>query len=422
MPRIAEKVKKIRKPKDDEEVVVVKKKKTKKPAARSSYWDQFSRYVPYAKQAGQLKDAATAAYKGKYSDAAGHIFDVLIGAGGYRVKKNSLTNRSQVPSMHSIKDGFRIRHREYLGDVSSSIAFTNTVYNVNPGLDETFPWLSAIAQNFDQYEIKGMIVEFKSTSANALNSTNTALGTMILCAEYDSADSTYVNKQQMENSMYACSTKPSESMIMPIECDPRQNPIGNLYTRSGAVPSGKDSRLYDLCNFQIASVGSQAAAVVGELWISYDIILRKPQMSSGLGLALDSYHLQMTNAAGDNPLGTARTELFDTYGITATNVALTMMQGHSGIHKLTYNVTGDSVAVTSPIVTYTNAAEVLVYNNSASGHVQSGGTTTLFQFESVFRITDPSLPVVITFGVAGTLPTSPGVSDCSISQLNGDYV
>lgn len=123
------------------------------------------------------------------------------------------------------KNGVRIRHREFIQDVSSSTSFVNQLFSINAGLASTFPWLSQIAPNFEQYKFHGLIFEFRSTSANALNSTNTALGTVILGTDYNTAAAAFTSKQQMENNEWTCSTKPSLSVIHPIECAPSQNQV-----------------------------------------------------------------------------------------------------------------------------------------------------------------------------------------------------
>jgi hypothetical protein len=54
--------------------------------------------------------------------------------------------------------------------------------------------------------------------------------------------------------------------------------LGDLYVDQFAGSSG-DLRFTHLGNVSVATVGMQAAAVIGELWISYDIILKKPRLS-----------------------------------------------------------------------------------------------------------------------------------------------
>lgn len=362
--------------------------------------------------------------------AIGYMLGKLTGLGGYEYKRNSLVaggkSSSQVPFMHSAKDGVRIRHREFIQDLSSSVAFTNTSFSVNPGLSATFPWLSTVAQNFEEYRLEGLVMEFKSTSADALNSTNTALGTVIMAAEYNSTQAAYINKQQMENSMWATSCKPSEGMCMPIECAPALNPLANQYIRTGAVASGTDQRFYDICNIQVATVGSQAAAVIGELWLSYDVVLLKPQLIGAPGQALKAAHYSLVAPAVTTAyFGTSRSVVgTDSIGLTFSGTVVTFPIGLSGFFMLSYSARGASTACTVPTLTYVNSSLVTSqFNNLASNAVQTnaGETTTTLQMIHFFKISDPTLAATITLSV-GTLPGTPTYGDFIVSQIDYEIV
>lgn len=209
----------------------------------------------------------------------------LAGYGSYSVAKNSVWDemRGQDPPVVANRGSngdVIIRHREYLGDVITSStpgAFKVEAYPINPGMAQTFPWLNRISQQFEQYEFQGLVFEFKTMSADALNSTNTALGTVIMATEYNSVNPDFANKQQMENHEFASSCKPSISALHPIECARNQTTLDLQYVRNGAVPLGADIRMYDLGKFQIATVGFQAASVnIGELWVTYQVRFKKP--------------------------------------------------------------------------------------------------------------------------------------------------
>lgn len=82
----------------------------------------------------------------------GDFFQKIIGFGDYEVKSNSVINAlatgADPPMVHSTSDSVIVRHREYIGDVSMSTTFNTTVYPVQPALYRSFPWLSAMAQNY----------------------------------------------------------------------------------------------------------------------------------------------------------------------------------------------------------------------------------------------------------------------------------
>lgn len=108
-----------------------------------------------------MKNAVTAAVRslpgaqrpqnsflGDVGQFAGNGIFKIFGMGAYKMSKNSLYSSktgSQVPFMHSTNESITFRHREYIGEVSSSIAFTTATYPVNPGMSATFPYLSTIA-------------------------------------------------------------------------------------------------------------------------------------------------------------------------------------------------------------------------------------------------------------------------------------
>jgi hypothetical protein len=51
-----------------------------------------------------------------------------------------------------------------------------------------------------------------------------------------------------------------------------------MYIRNGDVMSSADKRFSDLGMFQFATVGMQAASVIGELWVSYHVELIRPKL------------------------------------------------------------------------------------------------------------------------------------------------
>lgn len=260
--------------------------------AKPGPWGRIGRAV--GRQAGgmigsQYGVGRVAANLGEKVGSYAHFLGKIFGSGDYTtasdgINCNSLTGGSmstQTPMFRGGKNEVRLYHREFLQNiVTGPVAgvFDIQSFALNPGLQNTFPWLASLcAANFQQYRINGMVFEFRSMSADALNSTNTALGSVVMCTDYDSRDAVFTSKQQMENTMFGVSCKPSSNMIHAIECKKSQTAISELYIRAGAVPSNADIRMYDWGRFSVATQGGQAAnTTLGELWVSYDITLIKP--------------------------------------------------------------------------------------------------------------------------------------------------
>jgi len=240
---------------------------------------------------------------GMLGSGAGHLIDRITGVGDYTVKTNTLIKASPVPSFG--KGCIRLQHREMLGNIKSSSNFVNYFTDINPGLPNMFPWLSQIAQNFEMYKFHGLIFEFVSTSGDALSSTNTALGKIIMATDYNVLDPQFANEQQMYATEFSNGGKPAANLLHAVECAPPESPLKLYYVRNGAAPEGSDLRFYDLGKFQLAVVGCQDVGHnIGELWVSYDVSLCKPSIQAlQEGDALLAGHARLTNYSPLSPSG-----------------------------------------------------------------------------------------------------------------------
>lgn len=155
--------------------------------------------------------------------------------------------------------------------------FANSPYYINPGLAQTFPWLSGIAAQYQQYKFNGLLFEYKSTSGNAVSSTNAALGTVAMATNYNVISPVFVNKREILTTEFASVAPPSSDVLHPIECKRSQTSIDPFFVRTAAPVVGSDDRFNDMGLFQIATEGMQAVDVtLGELWVTYDVTFYKP--------------------------------------------------------------------------------------------------------------------------------------------------
>lgn len=312
------------------------------------------------------------------------LFRAITGVGDYKVTSNSLMGgpgipADSLPKFSNSGRGVRLTHREYIQDIVThpSVAggFNLTKVAIQPAL--TLPWASTVAQNFQEYKIHGMIFEFKSTSSDALNSTNTALGTVVMATQYNVLQPDYTNKQQMDQSEFSCSSKPSTSIIHPIECARGESMMSVLSTRNAPAPtSSSDLRLYDFANFYIATAGGQATGItVGELWVSYDIELLKPSLGSAADQA-DVYVLGagITTSAyfgSSIPAKSASSDL----GTTLANTTITFPASFTGQVQMTYIVGGTGATVQAPTVTPSAGASNLnMFAGYQNPSIGPGGT------------------------------------------------
>jgi hypothetical protein len=180
-----------------------------------------------------------------------------------------------------------LSHQEMIGDVITSGtagAFDNQgIWLLNPGNADTFPWLSQIAQAFEEFKFLHLCFHFRSTSSDALSSANTALGVVIGATDYNILHTPFFSKQQMDNFEGAMSGKSSLSWSYPVDCRRHANVLEKYFissSRQSPPATSPDPRLYYPGGFQIATSGFQGTNVnIGELWVSYRVVLTKPAMS-----------------------------------------------------------------------------------------------------------------------------------------------
>lgn len=357
---------------------------------------------------------------------AQRAFGSITGLGDYNVSKNVFLGGNLPQIMNeSGGGGTVIRFQEYLGDIRTAPVsgdFKITAFNLNAGDSYTFPWLSQIAANYEQYEFEGVIFQFRSTSADALNSTNTALGSVMLATQYDFVEPPFDSKGQMLNYEFSTSCKPSENVMHMIECAPRMSTLNTMYTLTGALPPNADPRLYNLGRFHIATTGFQGTDVnIGELHVTYQVRLLKPKLNVTLGGVIDNYLslISQPTPAYSNaePLGTpaaiaaATNNVVDSMGISRTPTSLTLLRSITRqYYRIEVQWIGDTtVVVQYPVVTFNNCVLVPSVDSPTAG-VTSARAAYLQGFYTLGNGAVPS----IVFGTAGTLPVSAGNQRLSI--------
>lgn len=343
-----------------------------------------------------------------YGTGLGASLSKWLGSGDYSIRSNSLVNSFEktgsIPAMHSTGQSIVVRHKEYLCDVVAGTG-TPTAFNIcnefelNPGLESTFPWLSSIAQQYQEYSWRGMVFHYKPTSGNSVASTNTALGNVMVHTDYRVTAPAPVSKVELLNEYFASDSIPSEEFCHPIECDPKENPYNVQYVRTGAVPSGEDPKTYDLGITRIATKGIPAAAtVLGEIWVSYEVELKKPQITGS-----NSQSVKSAMVAGDGTApttsslcGSAPLYQDNFLGVTLAGKTVTIPAGSAGTYLLTFGPYGSGITATvafSAVTAVTNCTTVTgeligtTYMGPALSAVAFTGTATQ---AAIIRVDDPT--------------------------------
>ena len=388
-----------------------------------------------------LGGPAGGAIGGLLGRGAGAVLSKIMGHGDYAVSNapsvaaNSLlTNAANIPQFGTGKVAVNFKHREFIGDVYSAgtaNTFKIDSYPINPGLNVSFPWLAGVVGgNFQQYRINGMTYEYRSMSSDALNSTNTALGSVIMATDYDSADGVFASKQEMENTEYGVSCKPSVNMLHAIECARTQTPVSELYIRAFDVPSGKDIRMYDLGRFSIATTGFQGTNVnCGELWVTYDIDAFKA--IEQVPAYINPYsQFECVGASASDPLGTVHNVYPVTNGANQIGITFPNSNRIEWPHNMPVGstfiiilnaVAGASAAVSRPVITSGNGMYINANVDLLSP--SAGAITSVWEFSCALQYkgggTPASLPYLnvadYTWAPAGGILSM----DVQCSQVSG---
>lgn len=182
---------------------------------------------------------------------------------------SATATRSNIPRFSQRQGTKTINHAELLGTISGHTGFSVTIYPLNPGLAETFPWLSKQAQGWEMYRFKKLKFIYVSRCAT------TKIGSIMMIPEYDPNDSVPLT-EEIASSFQGCI---EDSSWKNLEC--RLNVAGmhgpaiRKYVRDSAVPGNLGT--YDAGKFYLARVSQDNTDAVGKLWVEYEVEFFIPQ-------------------------------------------------------------------------------------------------------------------------------------------------
>jgi len=194
----------------------------------------------------------------------------------------STTVRGSDPRIMSGNGWVRIRHSELLDTIgatgTSNFAANLYQYPINPGLYETFPWLSTEAMGYERHKFMSLSFEYVGRCPT------TSQGAVLMAFDYDADD-----KPPGSEKLMATYHKPVEATVYDcagIEADTKlmYGDMNVKYNRYGAfTPGGSTTiREFDCGNFYINIVDTTSSSLsnFGKLWVHYDVVLSIPRALS----------------------------------------------------------------------------------------------------------------------------------------------
>jgi len=408
--------------------VRIKKTRSKKRAAGKASQKQkkeMSSEIGFIGKAlrglGSLGGSSLGAFVGQpaagsaLGSSLGAALSRWLGAGDYQIRTNSIVSKasSAIPMMHKSDQSVVIRHKEFICQVSGSANFTvQREFPLNPGLSSTFPWLANIATRFQEYTIRGMVFHYVPTSGS-YSASGTSLGSVMLQTTYRATDSAPGSKVEMLNEYWSNEVVPCESMAHPIECDPKENPFAVHYVRSGALVNS-EPLLYDVGKTFLATSGMSTTGVVGDLWVTYEVELKKPMISSSVTATSNTYLASWANPSMTTPVffNSAPTFQEGNLPITLAGATVTLPPGISGAYAMTFNALSDSGVTANSVAQWGNSgtpAGPTLVNCIMAGIAQNlvtsrftantTGSAFTLTYQCIVYKADPSVAATVTLPV-----------------------
>lgn len=172
------------------------------------------------------------------------------------------SSRSTNTAMNTVK----VHNRERIMTVTSANGnYQNFVSKINPGIADSFPWLSNIAKIFDKYRFTRLIYHFKTFVPTSTP------GSVSLSYDPDTLDPAPTSSLQVAQQSKWSTNSVWKSFSISINC----NRDEFLYTRVD-VPTGVDLKTYDLGQLFVSLEGVPAGSV-GYIEADYEVVLKDKQ-------------------------------------------------------------------------------------------------------------------------------------------------
>jgi hypothetical protein len=249
--------------------------------------------------------------------------------------------------------------------------------SVNPGQAATFPWLSTIAKQYEKYCFRSLQFVYKP-EVTQYNPTSSALGKVMLSADYDASDSPPTSKQNVEDTDPHADGMPYEKISFFLDPAELHKNSDAKFVRPGAQPLNTDIRIFDCANLYVSNQGQTGNGVnLGELHVIYTVELSVPILegSSSASTNRSVSWFQSTTAESAGATTVAKNLAFATASIN--NNAAVNTAGSFVLPAGNYLVDVSAFAANSTGVEFTMSLDFKVGGVSQFSVVPSVGGGTL---------------------------------------------
>lgn len=302
----------------------------------------------------------------------------------------------------------RIQNSEFVAVITGNTIFDATQkFTINPGLSSSFPWLSVMAAQWQQYRFHKLHYRFITRSATS------SAGSIILSPDYNPRENPPTTETMASNTQDSVEDVVWKSLICKL--DPESMfPLGPRKQIRTTQVAGETS-IYDAGRLFCCVTGEASTAEIGRLWVDYDVEFFVPQSSPSfaLGPIATSYYTRVANQAFVTGVTQAQhwdAAIYDPLGIG--NDASGVFTPPAG----TYRLTGQ-ICINDTVNEVCSATLVIVKNatNQATASItvvagSASGTYSILPIHGIVTCngTDTVRINVNIAGIAGTLSTQGG--------------
>lgn len=291
----------------------------------------------------------------------------------------SSVQKTANPRISADENSSRVVHRELIASVSGTPSFTiENAFPLNPGMAATFPWLSSIAQNWEQYRFNKLRFCYYTRTG-----TSTA-GSVQMIPDYDAADSAPTTEMAASSYSEVVEDAPWKDLC----CDLRPSSLHALgprkYTRTAALAANLDIKTYDAGTFFLATTDGSSVPW-GKLWVEYDVTFFTPQVPNATVTSLSAVlHATSTTPTSSNILPSS-TVVSGTLGVSVIGSVIVFPS--AGVYSVSYTGTGSNVNSSTPI-TSAGASFDSSFNNG-SGWSETGSGTAVSTVLAIVNCSGP---------------------------------
>jgi len=206
-----------------------------------------------------------------------------VRSGSTPLKRNTSVV-SVEPRQRLVKDGILVSHVEYVGPLMSSETPTtfsiDKLFRLNPGYT-VFPWLSAIARNYESYRFKKLhlvVQNFMSAMRD---------GVVNYCVDYDADDAAPANLQQMLSNKTAGSRPVGAPFTVKLDVAALNKVGKGKFVRQSDTET-QDPLLHDsgIAYFNASVPSELNNSIVANIFLDYEVEFKTPQVK-GTSTALE---------------------------------------------------------------------------------------------------------------------------------------